>query len=814
MKKSKISLALLAALYVQMPSCAFAQETSSENKAIKSEDAEQKVEVIEVSGIRSSLAHALQDKRNADSIVDGIAAEDIGKFPDQNVAESLQRISGVAISRENGEGSKLTIRGFGPEFNIVQLNGRTLATTDKGRSLDFQLLPSELISGAEVTKASTAKTPEGSIGGYVNVKTARPLNNPGFHAAGSTQVKHNDLSGDYSPQLSGIVSNTFLDDRFGVLVGFTHQENTNRIDTVHTNRWSTVKATEITGDIKDQSGNVITPEGLWYPGRYVFHLIEEERERTGLNLTFEFAQSDNMNHSLDYLFSDFKRQEVRQGMQVPLQRGGWRNVVASDNLTAIQAEKFGNHPLDGQFGESGETSTTNAIGYHFNAYVGNFTFDFDAFYSKAESTPITHNYVPNYVDNTQAPGNDILAYDLRGDGHIANFDTNIDFTDVANARGHFNILFDERLVDEVTEFKFDTNYEIDSGIFTSIDVGIAYSDREKIVDHYRIDSGCGNVLRICNKLMDLDDSLFAVNTTGDFLSEESGTFPDRFIMVGDISTYLDAIGVLRQEPNWTDKSFSEPRSTATDETKQSIYTQLNLAGDISDYAWSANVGLRYVEVETESRGFGVNRLSIAPGGESDGVSIDVGYSEPGQITRTNKYDEILPSVNFKMDFDNGFVTRFAGAKVISQPSITDIGVNRNYTDSRASNFSTSGGNPFLLPYEATQFDLTVEYYQDNGNSYAVNFFTKSIGSFIATQTIQDTTPSIYINGEEVDTTVNIPGFGTLTEFVTQKSNRSGGEIQGVELALLHYFDYLPGMLDGFGVQANYTYLDSEDKNAN
>ncbi|MDU0354892.1 TonB-dependent receptor plug domain-containing protein [Paraglaciecola aquimarina] len=199
-------------------------------------------EVIQVSGIRSSLTESMDIKKNAASIQDSIVAEDIGKFPDQNVAESLQRISGVMISRTNGEGSKVTVRGFGPKFNAVKVNNRTIATTDRGRDFDFQVLPSELISGADVIKASRANIQEGSLGAYVNVSTARPLNNPGMHAVGSVNMKYNDLSAEADPKFSGIFSNTFEDDTIGLLVGFSRVESTSRIDSAATNLWASFQA--------------------------------------------------------------------------------------------------------------------------------------------------------------------------------------------------------------------------------------------------------------------------------------------------------------------------------------------------------------------------------------------------------------------------------------------------------------------------------------------------------------------------------------------------------------------------------------------
>ncbi len=821
MKKSKISLALLAALYVQIPSYAVAQDVASEEE----------IEVIQVTGIMSSLKESLAFKRNADNIVDSIHAEDLGQFPDQNVAESLQRISGVAISRENGEGSKLTIRGFGPTYNVVQLNERTLATTDASRSLDFQLLPSELIAGAEVSKSPMAKTPEGSLGAYVNIKTARPLSKPGFQAAGSVLTKYNELTEDFSPKVSGIISNTFLDDRFGVLLGFSHEKSTNRIDLVETKLWDQVPANKITGDIHNEQGEVVTPASLWYPGRYQFTLAEEERERTGANLTFEFAQTDDIIHTVDYLYSDFSRQETKQGMQVPMQNNGWQNVIASDAGTAIAGEKTGGKPIDGQFGIRGSDTKTQAIGYNFLAYVGDYTFNFDVSHSTAEANTGQDDLVPHYTDGANSTPENPAIFDMR-DNNIITYTTPIDFTDPANAKAHFNNVKQQELSDEINEVQFDVSYDIDSGVLVSIDAGVSYFDREKIVDDYHISKGCADFTQspkgpsTCNKKFDLSDDIFAVNNTTDYLSGESGTFPRQFMIVTDLAKYHEEIGALRAEALWPNPLYDETLSTATEETRTSIYAQANLAGDIGDYSWGGNIGLRYVDTETISRGHGKNRLSIDvtleegvddEGGVTYTEELNVTYSEPGQIMRKNSYDNLLPSANFRLDINDKIVARISGAKVMSLPSITDIGTETKYTDNKPDNFARKGGNPFLTPYEATQFDLTLEYYEDNGNAYAVNFFTKDINTFISKKVTSDPTPDIWVDGALQDFTVSwTDEYGetqTLSELITQKENRSGGKINGIELAGLHYFDYLPGFLSGFGLQANLTLLDSKDSNS-
>jgi len=839
-KKSKVAIAVLAII----GSMNVAQVNAAEESAIIKE--EKSIEVIEVTGIRSSLTAALADKRMAANIVDGIAAEDLGKFPDQNVAESLQRISGVAISRENGEGSKLTIRGFGPKYNLVQLNGRTLATTDATRSLDFQLLPSGLISGAEVSKTPMAKTPEGSIGAYVNIKTARPLDKPGFQAVLSGKLKYNELSEDTSPKLSGVISNTFLDDRFGVLFGFSHQKSTNRIDLVETKKWDQVKVSNIDG-VHDERGEIV-PETkmvngeevdnkLWYPGRYQFTLAEEERERTGANLTFEFAQTDDITHRVDYLFSDFSRQETKQGMQVPMQIAGWQNVIASDAGTAIAGEKTGGKikkgvtaPLDGQFGIRGSETETHAIGYNLTAYVDDFTFDFDISHSTADATIGQDDLVPHYsnpadIGNASASNPDV--FDMR-DNNIITYNTSIDFTDPANAKAHFNNVIHQELSDEITEVKFEVNYAIDKGALVSIDTGFNYFEREKIEDDYRIKQGtaCRDKKdgapkaewgpSTCNSLFDLPDGIFGVNNVTDFLSGESGVFPREFMVLNDLAGYHAAIAELRQESTWPNEVLDETRSSATEEERKSIYVQANLAGEIGDFGWSGNLGLRYIETDTISRGHGKNRLTIDVfiDEDTEKEELDVTYGPSEEIMRKNSYDNLLPSANFKLDINDNVVVRVSGAQVISLPAITDIGVDRNYATSKPDNFKSSGGNPFLTPYEATQFDLSFEYYQDNGSAYAVNFFTKDIDTFISKRKTADNTPDIYVNGALQDSTIILADGSNLTEEITQKENRSGGMIKGVEFAALHYFDYLPGFWSGFGIQANLTLLDSKNDTNN
>lgn len=828
------------------------------------QDTSDEVEVIQVRGIKSSLNEAMSLKKDAASIQDSIVAEDIGKFPDQNVAESLQRISGVMIDRTNGEGSKITVRGMGPQFNAVKVNDRTLATTEKGREFDFQALPSELIAGADVVKAARANISEGSIGAYVNVNTARPLNNPGLHGAGSLKVKYNDLSNEKDLSFSGIVSNTFLDDSFGVLLGISSTKSNNRIDAASTTHWESFNANDRAADpngdmrinppinnnhsVQDIKGNAVTDGLIWTPGRAVYSLDEELRERFSSNLTMQWQQSTDVTHTFDLLYTDLNREAVSSGMQVPLQHKGWTDVVVSDNFTMLEGTKYG-RPIDGLFQERGQDSNTIAAGFNSVIYHDRWEFEADVSYSKAEATPrqntlVTHlvnpNYPdlaptdPNYIDG-QIKGltaNDFITLNNHGD--IMNVDTSIDIADPASVRSHWNAVRSDELEDKVIEAKFDASYEIDDGIMQSVDMGIAYTDRTKSRNAFKPSQDClnrelwdalpalpefipgttlsaaANTIRpynTCGQRADFDDNLFAINNSN-FLSQESGNFPRNFVLVKDIEAYKDAVGEIRNEPNWDTEILNEGASVENTEENLALYTQLNLLGETNSFNWSGNVGLRYVKTETSSSGAGqeIDEVLFDTAG-TEGDRFDITYTAPQVITESTSYNHLLPSLNVNLDFQNGFMIKTAAAKVITRPPIEDTGVNKNYpTGARAGSYVVRGGNPSLSPYEATQYDLAFELYEESGNAYSVSFFYKDITSFISNTQSEFSVPV---------TNYGDPGvtFENLVGKFEGKNNRSGGTVSGVEIAALHFFDYLPGWLSGFGVQANYTYTDSEDKNA-
>lgn len=812
-----ISLAISAAI---ASSYAISAETTKQLK----ED----VEVINVTGIRSSLTESMDLKKNASSIQDSIVAEDIGKFPDQNVAESLQRISGVMISRNNGEGAKVTVRGFGPKFNAVKVNDRTIATTDRGREFDFQVLPSELIAGADVIKASRANIAEGSLGAYVNVSTARPLTNPGMHAAGSVHMKYNDLSEKSSPKFSGIYSNTFSDDTFGVLLGLSRTESTSRIDSAATNLWAKFDAANkdiAPGPIHDVNGKEVTSGAIWYPGRAEYNLAEEKRERTSANITLQWAPTADVTHTIDYLYSDLSRQAFSNGMQIPLQYDGWTDVVISENQTALSATKESS-PIDGLFTQFGQESKTQAFGYNSVVHHDKWRFEGDLSYSKATSTPRGNSFVPHFINHTvdqSVPGqengltdDDFIQFDASK-GDVIEINSTIDWSNPESVRAHWNDIRHNELEDTIIEAKLDASYDFDGDIIQSIDFGIAYTDREKSQSTYKIENGCSNqnieddiekaATSTCGTQKALTAGIFSISEGQDFLSDVSGDFPRNFVLINDLDQFISDIGRLRQEDDWNEELLDQVASVENTEENTAIYAQLNFATEFSTFDLTGNTGFRYVQTKVSSTGHRQERISIEKfvdptrPDNGDGIVLEVEFTEPSAVTIDNDYNFFLPSLNLSADFRNGYFVKGAVAKVITRPSLEDTGVNVSYSNERAEDFRQTRGNPNLAPFEALQYDLALEYYHESGSSYSVNLFYKDITSFISTRS--------YIE----NTGVVIDGWGQLEETVTEKGNRSGGSVAGYEIAGLHYFDYLPGFLSGFGIQANYTHTTSSDKDA-
>ena len=277
------------------------------------------IEEIITTGIRGSLNRAMDIKRNESGVVDAISAEDIGKFPDANLAESLQRITGVSIDRQRGEGSSVTVRGFGPEYNLVTINGRQMPThSNTSRSFDFADLASEGVAGVQVYKTGRADVPSGGIGSTINISTPKPLEGePTASLAAKTVYDTSTRSGDsVTPEISGIYSGRFMDDTVGIAITASHQSRNNGVNAAIVNGWYTRPGDDVLPDgstdvrVINNENQVNRPQSAddnySIPQAVAYNIAEFDSERTNAQVVLQWAPTDNITATVDYILSDFE----------------------------------------------------------------------------------------------------------------------------------------------------------------------------------------------------------------------------------------------------------------------------------------------------------------------------------------------------------------------------------------------------------------------------------------------------------------------------------------------------------------------------
>ena len=298
---------------------------------------EQGLEEVVVTGIRESLRQSIEIKRNSEQIVDSIASESLGKFPDTNIAESLQRITGVSIDRSGGEGQAVTVRGFGPQFNTVLLNGRRIVSDTGARSFNFDVLPAELISRVDVYKSTPATLEEGGIGSTIVLHTPRPRDIDRFRSILSAKALYEDLSENWTPEVFGMVSNTFADDRAGWLLSASYQKRENRSERILMDGVLTAPRDSMALIAADLAAQGFAPEDQFFvPQNLNISPVDEERERTNVNATFQYAFTDALELTVDAMYGRFNVFTETNALTFFVTPSIITNAVFDENRVATQ----------------------------------------------------------------------------------------------------------------------------------------------------------------------------------------------------------------------------------------------------------------------------------------------------------------------------------------------------------------------------------------------------------------------------------------------------------------------------------------------
>ena len=760
---------------------------------------EESIEEVVVTGIRGSLTSAMDQKRSSSFIVDAIAAEDIGKFPDQNVAESLQRITGVSIDRRGGEGQLVTVRGMGPEFNSVTLNGRTLATvgdpstmswegTPGGRAFSFDILATELISGAEVFKTQSAAQPEGSIGATVNIRTMRPFDVRGFRSVASVKGLYENMSGETMPQFAGLISNTNADGSIGALFSIAHYERESRYDEANTAYY--FKTNE---DLDGQNYGQV-----YFPRNYDQIAQTEERERTSGSLVLQFAPSDRVTVTADYLYSvyDVKgRQDIYPSWFSP---GNVANPVLDENNTLVYAD-FVNVFVESLVRQSDASSELSAFGVNIDyAFSDNWTMVFDIGGSEAESDPGT-----GWSDVVIGrPGE--FSYDRRQGQQVPTM-TFDPFQPGNVLTAGWTSLQGTQLDDEVLQARFDNQLSIDAGPIVEVGFGAHYSDRTLGSVYAETEAPLPWIYGDNSTRIPLPDSLFTIFDADGFLSGGSGSPVNQWptFNTNELMEFLASPTAVAQldDPSAAQAVLDRngfgivpsPTAYEVNEEVLSFYVDMTLEGTVGDRPWSINAGVRYVDTTSASNGQQIALLDLIPSQTLPNTVFGAYSDDYVPVNVEHDYRDVLPSVNARMNFSDEFVGRFAWSKSLTRPELNEMSPVTEYNDGQIDGLTGEGSNPNLSPYESDNLDLAFEWYYDEGSYAAIAYFRKDVDGYIGT--------------EDLIETVVVPS-GTYEYRISRPINESNTEIDGLEFSLQHMFTNLPAPFDGLGVIANLTKTDS------
>jgi TonB-dependent receptor len=847
-KTSSLALAVFAAI---SSSPVVAEEVAKDK-------VEDNTEVITVTGIRGSLVRSLFDKRAAENIVDGISAEDIGKFPDQNVAESLQRITGVTIDRgEAGEGQKISIRGFGPKFNNVLFNGRSMPSDNDERGFSFDLIASELISGADVYKTLRADTLEGGLGGTVNVKTAKPFDYDGLKGAASAKAVYDTLAESTNPFVSALISKNF-DNEFGILASFAYQQRDSRLDKAKITNYKTVSGKTYTGP---QGSDTLSPNDHLRPWGAQQIVERSDRERIGATLVGQWQAAENVVLTADALYSELTSIKNNKTLSNGYTKGNMYNakfdefgtVTSFDRPAGLEYVSPGVYKQfeNGIKQDRGQlntilanarnrVSTTTMVGLNIDWQV---TDDFTAIIDlqRSKSTASSEN---NPLQSVSTYSSTDVHFENTGDS----FKWTNDSAFNGNASGYKagNLYyFSPASDDDITEARLDTEWELeDVSYLTSIRSGLYYSDRQK--NKSLTQSRWATAAKVYTNFP-IPASQFSTTNLAFLQDHDKGGFSDTWLDwdTAALFDYFNSPAALESasflgdqiinnyENGGTNFTSLEEAQAAADaavadkiasieaniasaptegdfglynkiadaradrkwqvnEETFAAYVEANLAGE----AWSANIGLRYVKTDTSSISAGQEFLGthrITP--NSTALNLKIIEGDKDSIFSEGSYTKLLPSVNVKYDVNDDLVARFAYSKSLSRPPLSDLTAASKiivpffFDEEDGFEGQIIGKNSDLKPFTSVNMDLAIEWYYAPESYVGGTYFRKDLSDWITTETQDVTLRDPIQNVDRV--------FQKTLPF-----NAESAKVSGLELALLHNFE------SGFGVQANYTMLDT------
>lgn len=812
---SAVGIGLLTAAPV------FAQTADEGAKPAASAD---EVSEIIVTGIRRQLETSQLRKQEATELIDAVTAEDIGALPDRSVTEVLQRISGLAIGRVPAprdadriavEGSGVTIRGL--SWVRSELNGHSAFSAKNSRTLGFEDIPPELLAGVDVYKNPSAQQVEGGLSGTVNLRTRLPFDSEGRKFSFSVEGAVGDLAEKWEPSASVLFSDrteTSFGD-IGALLSASYSDLTSQTDTIHIEKYYA----------RPDLGS-----GVFATGGIGWRQLEIARNRTGASAALQWSSpSEKVGATLQYFYSDATFDQDENAV--------WNLPGAGLNGSDLQIEDgflTGGTINDGGYNGSARynrrATRNDDVSLHLNwAATDNLRFEGDVQYSKASTKIIDLTMGPSAGPNFENAGPYTLQLHGSGVPTIVIPENDV-LTNPDTVYHNFAMDHHEDNDANAWAYRADAEYTFDnSDWLDKIRFGVRYEDYNSTTREtgYRWGSISQNWAG-GPAVFSAQDVPFLQQNYSNWFHGGPGPsgflFPDtRFFRdfqqwsdtVVDVST---APGVNNGCCTWVpwdgDYSTKFPANDGLgvnpqDQQTSAAYAQLSFKHD----DWDGNVGVRFVKTEAAGSG----QLVFSQGNFVGAPADDVAFAN-GASTAThgsNSYDHVLPSFNLRYKASDNFYLRFAVGKGIARPEFPQLLPSIQITPQAGlltggvcvplpssstdpgncvANYNGFAGNEDLEPMEATNYDLSAEWYINSTNSLTMALFDKEVSGFIET-TLGSVVPYTN-NGVTKDVTVLRP------------ENQGKGYVRGAEVSWNGFFDFLPGWGRFFGARAAYTYVDS------
>ncbi|AMU95095.1 TonB-dependent receptor [Sphingopyxis terrae subsp. terrae NBRC 15098] len=767
---------------------------------------------IVVTGFRQSLQAALNVKRDSVAAVDAIVAEDIAKFPDQNLAESLQRIPGISIQRDGGEGRAITVRGLGAQFTRVRLNGlETVATSTDGasanrdRAFDFNVFASELFSSIVVHKTAEASLDEGSLGAVVDLNTGNPLGGKaGLHGALSVVGSYNDLSKDLGPRVAGLLSWRNDAGTFGASVSAAYSKGNTLELGNNSVRWAQARFDSVDGTncwTAPNSGGTYVSGAACDAAALAFHPriprygeIEHRRERLGLTGSIQFEPTESTRISLDALYSRFREDREEKWGEVLL-RSNERSInvvdpVYDSNGNMISATLNDAWVRTEHYLRQSKTSFYQFGGSWDQDVSDRFRFTVLGGLSKSDADiPVETTVV---FDDRDAQG---YSYDYSDMKHpVLTFGTSV--TDPANFQlaeirdRPSNVTNRFKTAQLRTEWDVTDGFQVKAGaMWRRFNFDAVAFTRDTAV------CGNGGVDRVL----------------GTLTCSASGVFGPTAVYGFPVTSQLAELFTLGKagQPAGTTTQWLIPSFPAATDFTQ-LYSRTANPDTGNTRAVQETVSGGYIEFDAKGELFGLEYAGNAGIRYAHTAQSSTGVLSGTTVTVDRTYDDWLPSFNVALYPSRDVIIRGAIAKVITRPTLGNLTPGGSID---GFNYKISYGNPQLDPYRATNFDLGVEWYFAPQAVLSIAGFVKKVESFPISQAFSASFASTGLPKDAIP-----PSSPAFLNFdpnqiytITANVNGAGATLKGVELAAQVPFSAFTsgGFISHFGVLANATFISSD-----